>query len=59
MGFEIERKFLVANDGWRASVTDVEKLRDGVLGELNGAKVRVRVGQNSATLTVKESAVSE
>jgi len=53
MGFEIERKFLVANDGWRASVTDVEKLRDGLLGELNGAKVRVRVGQNSATLTVK------
>jgi len=53
MPVEIERKFLVANDGWRSSVTRIEKLRDGLVGELHGAKVRVRIGQTSATLTVK------
>ena len=53
MPVEIERKFLVANDGWRSSVTGSEKLRDGLVGELNGAKVRVRIGQKNATLTVK------
>lgn len=53
MRFEIERKFLVANDGWRSAVIDVERLRDGLVGESNGAKVRVRIGQKSASLTVK------
>ena len=28
MPVEIERKFLVANDGWRSAVIDSEKLRD-------------------------------
>ena len=53
MQIEIERKFLVVNDSWRSSVTDIEKLRDGLVGNSNGAKVRVRVGQKSASLTVK------
>jgi adenylate cyclase len=53
MQIEIERKFLVANDGWRSSVTGIERLRDGLVGELNGAKVRVRIGQTNASLTVK------
>ena len=53
MPIEIERKFLVANDGWRASVTGIEKLRDGLVGAMDGAKVRVRIGQNNASLTVK------
>ena len=53
MPVEIERKFLVANEGWRSSVTGIEKLRDGLVGVLDGAKVRVRIGQNNASLTVK------
>jgi adenylate cyclase len=53
MRIEIERKFLVANDGWRSAVTNVERLRDGLVGESNGAKVRVRLGEKSASLTVK------
>jgi len=53
MSFEIERKFLVINDGWRASVIDSDVIRDGVVSEHNGAKVRVRLGQAGAWLTVK------
>ena len=43
MPVEIERKFLVANDGWRSAVIDSEKLRDGLVGEFDGCKVRVRL----------------
>jgi adenylate cyclase len=53
MSFEIERKFLVVNDGWRASVIDSDVIRDGVVSEHNGAKVRVRLGRAGAWLTVK------
>jgi CYTH domain-containing protein len=53
MAFEIERKFLVVNDSWRASVIDSDVIRDGVVSEHNGAKVRVRLGREGAWLTVK------
>jgi adenylate cyclase len=53
MSLEIERKFLVINDGWRASVIDSDVIRDGVVSEHNGAKVRVRLGRAGAWLTVK------
>ena len=36
MPVEIERKFLVVDDGWRSAVIDSEKLRDGLVGEFNG-----------------------
>jgi len=53
MSLEIERKFLVVNDNWRASIIDSELIGDGLISERDGAKVRVRVGQESAQLTVK------
>ena len=53
MPVEIERKFLVANDGWRSAVIDSEKLRDGLVGEFDGCKVRVRLSENRASITVK------
>jgi adenylate cyclase len=53
MSFEIERKFLVVNDCWRASVIDSDVIRDGTVSEHNGAKVRVRLGRAGAWLTVK------
>lgn len=55
MPLEIERKFLVANDGWRASVIDCDVLRDGLISDSKGAHVRVRLGQKGAWLTVKSS----
>jgi len=53
MPVEIERKFLVANDGWRSAISDSEKLRDGLVGEFEGYKVRVRLGENRASIAVK------
>ena len=53
MPFEIERKFLVANDEWRSAVVYSEKLRDGLIGEFDGCKVRVRLGENGASIAVK------
>jgi CYTH domain-containing protein len=55
MSFEIERKFLVVNDNWRASVIDCDLLRDGLISECNGAQVRVRLGRKGARLAVKSS----
>lgn len=53
MSLEIERKFLVSNDNWRASVIDAESIRDGLISERDGTKVRVRLGRDGAWLAVK------
>jgi adenylate cyclase len=54
MGFEIERKFLVANDSWRAGVTKRSRLRQAYLSSDGKASIRVRIKDNSnATLTIK------
>lgn len=53
MPIEIERKFLIANDTWKASVTKSVRLRDGILAFCNGRKVRIRFYDDHATLTVK------
>jgi adenylate cyclase len=54
MAFEIERKFLVRNDDWRASVASHGPIRQAYLEVTGKASIRVRI-QNSdrATLTVK------
>jgi adenylate cyclase len=53
MALEIERKFLVTNDDWRASCGKMEFLRDGLVAASADRKVRVRVYEDRATLTVK------
>jgi adenylate cyclase len=53
MIFEIERKFLVAHDGWRKAATGGRLLRDGLVGPYHTSKVRVRVAGERAWLTVK------
>lgn len=52
MGIEIERKFLVANDDWRALVHKSETMAQGYLGGTH-CSVRVRVAENSAFLNIK------
>lgn len=52
MGVEIERKFLLANDGWRALGQPV-LLRQGYLSTEPSRVVRVRVEGSLATLTIK------
>ncbi|SFI69553.1 CYTH domain-containing protein [Albimonas pacifica] len=50
---EIERKFLVADAGWRQAVSTSLRLRDGLLASVDGRKVRVRCLEDRAFLTVK------
>ncbi len=53
MAKEIERKFLVRDEGWRGCVSRSERLRDGILAMAGDRKVRVRFYDGRATLTVK------
>jgi adenylate cyclase len=52
MAAEIERKFLVRHEGWRAAVTRSVPMRQGYLAEGN-ASVRVRVDETGANLNIK------
>ena len=53
MAVEIERKFLVAEEGWQNLSTKSQRIRDGLISHSDGHKVRVRMYQDRATLTVK------
>jgi len=53
MALEIERKFLVRDDGWRNHCIRQHDIRDGLIAVAPGRQVRVRVCDQRATLTVK------
>jgi adenylate cyclase len=54
MSIEIERKFLIRNDGWRPHVVERQRIRQGYLGSDSGFSIRVRITDDAdATLTVK------
>ena len=53
MALEIERKFLLANDEWKRQVVRSERLRDGLIGRFGEGKVRVRLTESNAWLTIK------
>jgi adenylate cyclase len=53
MAIEIERKFLLANDAWRAQVLTSTRLCQGYLGG-ERASIRVRMADDAAWLTIKE-----
>ena len=60
MGVEIERKFLVTNDGWRAAARRVVPMAQGYLNDLAmveagamNASVRVRIEGDEARLNIK------
>jgi adenylate cyclase len=50
---EIERKFLVANDGWRLSAVRSVSIRDGLIAVYKDRKVRVRIAGDIATVAIK------
>jgi adenylate cyclase len=56
MPTEIERKFLVADDGWRSAVARSEPLRQGYLSHSPGPSLRVRTSASRAWLTIKSDA---
>src|SRR5438128_12244875 len=58
MGIEIERKFLVARDAWRAQIARSVVMQQGYLsGERGAASVRVRLEGDKARLNIKAARV--
>ncbi|HUO99660.1 MAG TPA: CYTH domain-containing protein [Rhizomicrobium sp.] len=56
MAREIERKFLVAGDGWRRSVRSAASIRQAYLARPDAASIRVRIiDEREAFLTIKSS----
>ncbi|MBS0003127.1 MAG: CYTH domain-containing protein [Thioalkalivibrio sp.] len=55
MSREIERKFLLKNDRWRASVQQSRSLRQGYLCGNERASVRVRLEDREANLNIKSA----
>ena len=53
MPLEIERKFLVRSDAWRAQVQTRELLRQGYLSSGSSCSIRVRTGGEMAWLNLK------
>src|SRR5215468_4752734 len=53
MGLEIERKFLVATDGWESAVMRSVRIRDGLIANNKGHKARVRIANDVATIALK------
>ncbi|CCM77355.1 CYTH domain-containing protein [Rhizobium mesoamericanum] len=54
MAKEIERKFLVRNDGWRSAAETKSVLKQGYIASMDDRSVRVRVLDNTtARLTIK------
>jgi adenylate cyclase len=58
MAIEIERKFLVIGNAWRAAVTQSKTMRQGYLvGEGGRSSIRVRVAGEDARLNIKAAVV--
>lgn len=53
MAIEIERKFLLANNNWRAQITARTRMVQGYLSSVPERTVRVRVSDSDAWLTIK------
>ena len=53
MGIEIERKFLVRNEGWRPQAGAGQPMRQGYIGGMDKASVRVRQAGDRAWLNIK------
>ncbi len=53
MGIEIERKFLVGGNGWKAAAGEGVRCKQGYLDSGQGTTVRVRIIGEQAFLTIK------
>jgi adenylate cyclase len=53
LALEIERKFLVKDYSWRASVTRSRHIEDHLIAKFENGKARIRVCESEITLTIK------
>lgn len=57
MGIEIERKFLVVGDAWRAAATERIRMRQGYLTKEGPNSARIRLTGDEARLNLKSAEV--
>jgi len=57
MAIEIERKFLLANDDWRALVSKSIHYRQGYLNSDANSSVRIRVSDDTAKINIKSATI--
>ncbi|MFN7024481.1 MAG: CYTH domain-containing protein [Pseudorhizobium sp.] len=55
MALEIERKFLVVDQSWRALTADGRHILDHLIARFDLGKARIRVCDNTTTLTIKSA----
>jgi len=55
MPIEIERKFLLSNDTWRDEVVKSSRIRQGYMGIIDKASVRIRIQGDKANINVKSA----
>lgn len=53
MGIEIERKFLIVDDGWRQNVKRTLHITDSLIARFDAGKARIRKCDGGYTLTIK------
>lgn len=58
MPIEIERKFLLNNQDWRKAVSCSTRIRQGYMGEVDKASVRIRVQGEKANINIKSASLS-
>ena len=57
MGIEIERKFLLMDDGWMADADSGTRFCQGYLSESGPASVRVRIEGDKANINIKSATI--
>jgi len=55
MPIEIERKFLLSNNTWRDEVVKSSRIRQGYMGIIDKASVRIRIQGDKANINVKSA----
>jgi len=55
MPIEIERKFLLSNDTWRDEVVKSSRIRQGYMGKIDKASVRIRIQGDKANINIKSA----
>jgi adenylate cyclase len=58
MPVEIERKFLLKNDNWRQHIERSARIRQGYLGAITKASVRIRIEGDKANINIKSAGLS-
>lgn len=55
MATEIERKFLVLNDGWKSAVIKSKVMRQGYMSSNEKSSVRIRIEGDEANINIKSA----